>query len=78
MILCFEEEEAQLIVARLRLSLIKLDDLLNVVRPSGLVVSDAILDAIKERTEKKSGELAYRGFLRKYFWFVKFSCIPTL
>uniref|UniRef100_A0A915PWL1 BTB/POZ domain-containing protein 9 n=1 Tax=Setaria digitata TaxID=48799 RepID=A0A915PWL1_9BILA len=53
-------EDAQMIVARLRLSLIKLDDLLNVIRPSGLVASDAILDAIKERSEKKSGELTYR------------------
>ncbi|EJW86771.1 hypothetical protein WUBG_02318 [Wuchereria bancrofti] len=58
-----QQEDAQMIVARLRLSLIKLDDLLNVIRPSGLVVSDAILDAIKERSEKKSGELTYRGFL---------------
>ncbi|VDN06429.1 unnamed protein product [Thelazia callipaeda] len=56
-------EEAQMIIARLRLSLINLDDLLNIVRPSGLVASDAILDAIKERNEKKSGELNYRGFL---------------
>lgn len=59
-----------MIVARLRLSLIKLDDLLNVIRPSGLVASDAILDAIKERSEKKSGELTYRGFLRKYQFFL--------
>ncbi|VDK71576.1 unnamed protein product [Litomosoides sigmodontis] len=58
-----QQEDAQMIVARLRLSLIKLDDLLNIVRPSGLVASDAILDAIKERNEKKSGELTYRGFL---------------
>ncbi|KAM3717719.1 BTB/POZ domain-containing protein [Dirofilaria immitis] len=58
-----QQEDAQMIVARLRLSLIKLDDLLNVIRPSGLVASDAILDAIKERSEKKSGELTYRGFL---------------
>ncbi|CAG9539867.1 unnamed protein product [Cercopithifilaria johnstoni] len=58
-----QQEDAQMIVARLRLSLIKLDDLLNIIRPSGLVASDAILDAIKERSEKKSGELTYRGFL---------------
>lgn len=59
-----------MIIARLRLSLIKLDDLLNIVRPSGLVASDAILDAIKERNEKKSGELTYRGFLCKYQFLV--------
>lgn len=54
-----------MIISKLRLSLMKLDDLLNVVRPSGLVSSDAILDAIKEQHEKKSGELTYRGFLCK-------------
>lgn len=54
-----------MIVARLRLPLMKLDDLLNVVRPSGLVSSDAILDAIKEQNEKKSAHLTYRGFLCK-------------
>ncbi|KHN80456.1 BTB/POZ domain-containing protein 9 [Toxocara canis] len=56
-------EEADMIVSKLRLSLMKLDDLLNVVRPSGLLSSDAILDAIKEQQEKKSVELTYRGFL---------------
>lgn len=69
-VICLKQEDAQMIVARLRLSLIKLDDLLNVIRPSGLVASDAILDAIKERSEKKSGELTYRGFLRKYQFFL--------
>uniref|UniRef100_A0A915A847 BTB/POZ domain-containing protein 9 n=1 Tax=Parascaris univalens TaxID=6257 RepID=A0A915A847_PARUN len=56
-------EEADMILAKLRLPLMKLDDLLNVVRPSGLLSSDAILDAIKEQQEKKSVELTYRGFL---------------
>lgn len=58
-------EEADMILAKLRLPLMKLDDLLNVVRPSGLLSSDAILDAIKEQQEKKSVELTYRGFLCK-------------
>lgn len=58
-----DTEGAELVMSRLRLPLIKLDDLLNVVRPSGLISSDAILDAIKEQQEKKSVELTYRGFL---------------
>lgn len=57
-------EDIELIVSKLRLPLMKLNDLLNVVRPSGLLSADAILDAIRDQQEKKSGELTYRGFLR--------------
>jgi hypothetical protein len=53
------------IVEELRLPLIKLEDLLNVVRNSGLLHPDAILDAIKEQKEKLNSELKYRGFLRE-------------
>jgi BTB/POZ domain-containing protein 9 len=41
-------------------------DLLNVVRPTGLVSADSILDAIKLQTESRDMELDYRGSLSKY------------
>ncbi|UYV67113.1 BTBD9 [Cordylochernes scorpioides] len=46
-----------------RLPLISLTDLLNVVRPSGLISSDSILDAIKARNEVRDTDLQYRGYL---------------
>jgi len=51
------------IVSMVRLALMSLDELLNVVRPSGLVSPDAILDAIKTKNESKDMELNYRGIL---------------
>ena len=53
-------------MSTVRLPLMKLDDLLNVVRLSSLVSADAILDAIKLKTECKDMELNYRGFLSLY------------
>jgi len=53
-------------MSTVRLPLIKLDDLLNVVRLSSLVSADAILDAIKLKNECKDMELNYRGFLSLY------------
>jgi hypothetical protein len=53
------------IISHIRLSLIKLDDLLNVVRPSGFIQPDVLLDAINDQTKKKSSDLIYRGFLCK-------------
>jgi len=50
-------------MSTIRLPLIRLDDLLNVVRLSSLISADAILDAIKLKTECKDMELNYRGFL---------------
>ena len=41
----------------------KLTDLLDTVRPTGLVPPDILLDAIKEQSEKRSMDLSYRGFL---------------
>lgn len=49
--------------AQLRLSLISITDLLNVVRPTGLVSSEVILDAISARTQTRDSELSYRGRL---------------
>ena len=53
-------------MSTVRLPLIKLDDLLNIVRLSSLVSADAILDAIKLKNECKDMELNYRGFLSSY------------
>ena len=55
-------------MSTVRLPLIKLDDLLNVVRLSSLVSADAILDAIKLKNECKDMELNYRGFLSAYYF----------
>lgn len=49
-----------------RLPLMSLTELLNVVRPSGLLSPDAILDAIKVRSESRDMDLNYRGMLSKY------------
>ncbi|XP_032664988.1 BTB/POZ domain-containing protein 9 [Odontomachus brunneus] len=51
------------VLSQLRLSLISITDLLNVVRPTGLVSSEAILDAISARTQTRDSELEYRGRL---------------
>lgn len=51
------------ILSAVRLPLMALPELLNVVRPTGLVSPDAILDAIKARTESRDTDLKYRGYL---------------
>lgn len=51
------------LISFIRLSLIKLDDLLNVIRPSGLIQPDVLLDAINEQMKKKSSDFIHRGFL---------------
>jgi BTB/POZ domain-containing protein 9 len=51
------------VMSSVRLPLIKLDELLSVVRVSNLISADAILDAIKLQNECKNMELNYRGFL---------------
>uniref|UniRef100_A0A0N5AMB9 BTB domain-containing protein n=1 Tax=Syphacia muris TaxID=451379 RepID=A0A0N5AMB9_9BILA len=57
------DQESEQIVSQLRLPLMTLSDLLNIVRTSGLISADLILDAIKEQQERKSVELTSRGFL---------------
>lgn len=59
------EEDAKTALALVRLPLMELSDLLNKVRPTGLIPPDAILDAIHNKTAMKSADLQYRGFLRK-------------
>lgn len=61
-----KESHAEIMKA-VRLPLMSLTELLNVVRPSGLLSPDAILDAIKVRSESRDMDLNYRGMLSKYF-----------
>ncbi|XP_054834143.1 BTB/POZ domain-containing protein 9 isoform X1 [Eublepharis macularius] len=51
------------IMQAVRLPLMSLTELLNVVRPSKLLSADAILDAIKVRSESRDMDLNYRGML---------------
>lgn len=45
------------------MSLISITDLLNIVRPTGLISSEVILDAISARTQTRDSDLLYRGRL---------------
>lgn len=60
------EEEVRSILSVVRLSLMSTQDLLKVVRPTGLVQADILLDAIQSRTESRDTELNYRGYLSKF------------
>ncbi|XP_053315518.1 BTB/POZ domain-containing protein 9 [Spea bombifrons] len=51
------------VMGTVRLPLMSLTELLNVVRPSALLSPDAILDAIKVRSESRDMDLNYRGML---------------
>ncbi|KAI1729890.1 f5/8 type C domain-containing protein [Ditylenchus destructor] len=51
------------VLSNIRLPLIKLDDLLNIVRPSSLIEADKLLDAISEQSKKRTSDLVYRGIL---------------
>lgn len=54
-----------LVMHHVRLPLMSVADLLSVVRPSGLVKPDTLLDAIAERTSSRLSNLPYRGQLSK-------------
>jgi BTB/POZ domain-containing protein 9 len=60
-----DEPSAGAILSSVRLSLMSTPDLLKVVRPTGLVPPDVMLDAIQSRTESRDMELKYRGYLSK-------------
>lgn len=68
-----KENHAEIMQA-VRLPLMSLTELLNVVRPSGLLSPDAILDAIKVRSESRDMDLNYRGMLSKYLLPLLTSC----
>lgn len=57
------EADLPSVMSAVRLPLMSLEELLNVVRESGLVSSDVILDGIKVKTTKRDTELLYRGSL---------------
>lgn len=61
------EDREDLVMKCVRLPLMTIVDLLSVVRPSGLIKSDAILDAISEKTHSKVSNLAHRGQLSECF-----------
>uniref|UniRef100_A0A915CMA9 BACK domain-containing protein n=1 Tax=Ditylenchus dipsaci TaxID=166011 RepID=A0A915CMA9_9BILA len=58
-----ESDSFECVLGYIRLSLIKLDDLLNIIRPTQLIDSDKLLDAINEQNKKRSSDLVYRGIL---------------
>nr|XP_033340113.1 BTB/POZ domain-containing protein 9 isoform X1 [Megalopta genalis] len=51
------------VLDKVRLSLISILDLLNIVRPSGLVAPNIILDAIATKVQRRDSDLTYRGRL---------------
>lgn len=58
-----EGTATQEVMSAVRLPLMTLTEMLNVVRPSGLVSPDDLLDAIKTRSESRDMDLNYRGML---------------
>ncbi|XP_019900461.1 BTB/POZ domain-containing protein 9 isoform X2 [Esox lucius] len=57
------ETAAQEVMSAVRLPLMSLMEMLNVVRPSGLLSPDNLLDAIQTRSESRDMDLNYRGML---------------
>ena len=53
--------DIELVVSHVRLPLMSLEQLLKVVRPSGILPADRLLDIIEEKT--MSSSLFYRGAL---------------
>ncbi|XP_077443062.1 BTB/POZ domain-containing protein 9 [Stigmatopora argus] len=58
-----DEEETREVMAAVRLPLMTLTEMLNVVRPTGLLSPDQLLDAIKLRSESRNMDLNFRGVL---------------
>jgi len=54
--------DIQPILEEIRLSLLTIQDLLKVVRPTFLMPADILLDAIQSKTEMRDTELRYRGY----------------
>lgn len=55
--------DAQEVMSAVRLPLMSLAEMLNTVRPSGLLSPNKLLDAIQTRSESRDMELNYRGML---------------
>lgn len=58
--------EAKEVMSSVRLPLMTLSEMLNVVRPSGLLSPDDLLDAIQTRSESRDMDLNYRGMLSPF------------
>lgn len=54
------------VMSAVRLPLMTLTEMLNVVRPSGLLSPDDLLDAIKTRSESRNMDLNFRGMLSQF------------
>ncbi|XP_024085008.1 BTB/POZ domain-containing protein 9 isoform X2 [Cimex lectularius] len=55
--------QLQHVLSAVRFELMSLEDLCTVVRPSGLVASETILDALEQQTSLRCNALRYRGTL---------------
>ncbi|XP_029902597.1 BTB/POZ domain-containing protein 9-like isoform X2 [Myripristis murdjan] len=58
-----DQATIQEVMAAVRLPLMSLAEMLNVVRPSGLLSPDHLLDAIQTRSESRDMDLNHRGIL---------------
>lgn len=56
-------EEVKEVVSQVRLPLINLEDLLEVVRPTGILDANYLLDAIHVKTQSRINRLPHRGLL---------------
>ena len=54
------------VLSAIRFELMTPRELFSVVRPTGFVPSDTILDALQLQTNAKDSSLKYRGLLRKH------------
>lgn len=70
-----EGAETHEVMAAVRLPLMTLTEMLNIVRPSGLLSPDDLLDAIKMRSESRNMDLNYRGMLSEWTSLLLSLCI---
>jgi BTB/POZ domain-containing protein 9 len=60
-----KDNDIQDVLREVRLTLISLNELFHTVRPTKFLDADAILDAIKVKTESRVSEMNFRGHLGK-------------
>ena len=63
-----EGAATQEVMSAVRLPLMSLTEMLNLVRPSGLLSPDDLLDAINIRSDSRDIDLNYRGMLSEFHW----------
>ena len=61
--IALEKSHRDSLLSVVRLPLIPLNDILHVVRPTGLISPNVLLDAIQAQNESCDGDLSYRGVL---------------